>query len=153
MYGTLNIQCTFIHLATALHFVIYMQWELSLQPSSPFQMARKASTTRMTQTRGEATRAKHASFSRYPPNGELGHRLEYRYTKINKNKINLFLCKWYRSCRFFNHTICWCLRMLFPSKWFVKTLTDRKKSCQMLTNLRCLTELFLSTVHGNSVTK
>ena len=128
-------------------------YTLSLQTSSPFQMARRASSARMTQTSGKAARGKHANFSWYPPNGELARRLEYKYTKTNKNKINLFLCKWYRSCRFFNHTICWCLRMLFPSKWFVKTLTDRKKSCQMLTKLRCLTGLFLSTVHGNSVTK
>ena len=138
-----------VHLATLLHFVIYTQPATKLSILN----GKEASSARITQTRGEATRGKHANFSWYPPNGELARRLEYKYTKTNKNKINLFLCKWYRSCRFFNHAICWCLRMLFPSKWFVKTLTDRKKSCQMLTKLRCLTELFLSTVHGNSVTK
>ena len=61
MYGTFNIQCTGIQLAMSLHFVIY--YTLSLQPSSPFQMARRPSSARMTQTSGKATRAEGANFS------------------------------------------------------------------------------------------
>lgn len=61
MYGTFNIQCTGIQLAMSLHF----EYTQPVQPSSPFQMARKARSARMTQTSGKATRprAKHANFS------------------------------------------------------------------------------------------
>ena len=62
MTHSIIIQCTDIQLAMSLHFVIYTQ---PVQPSSPFQMARKARSARMTQTSGKATRprAKHANFS------------------------------------------------------------------------------------------
>ena len=42
------------------HILLYT---LRLQPSSPFQMARKASSARMTQTSGKAARAECANFS------------------------------------------------------------------------------------------